>query len=367
MLQELHKTFQGKRVLITGNTGFKGTWLSIWLTQLGAEVIGYSLEAPTSPSLYALSGMARHLKQYTADVLDLARLKKVIQEEKPQAVFHLAAQPLVLDGFSRPVETFAVNALGTVNLLEACRDAEGLQALLIITTDKCYENNEWVWGYRENDPLGGNDPYSASKAMAEIAAKSYRESFFKGKVPIATARAGNVIGGGDFSSHRLIPDCMQSLMENQPIEVRNPRSIRPWLHVLDPLHGYLMLAQKLMSEGEAYAESWNLGPLEHAGISVQQMVEKAIELWGHGEWIDQSRPNSTPEMGLLKLNWDKAAHRLKWQPQYDWEQAIAQTVSWCKAYQAQKEMLHVCKEHINFFMDTANEIYPAATERCFSH
>lgn len=332
MSTHFQNTFKGKTVLITGHTGFKGTWLSIWLKRLGAHVVGYSLDPPTQPNLFELTGIKKEITHYEGDILDLNYLKQVIQKTSPHVLFHLAAQSIVRHGFERPHETFLVNSGGTVNVLEAVRENDSLQAVVIVTTDKCYENREWIWGYRETDFLGGKDPYSASKAMAEIATKAYRESFLKEKIPVATVRAGNVIGGGDFSSYRLIPDCMRALIHKTPVEVRNPNSLRPWLHVLDPLYGYLMIASQMLKEGELWAEEWNFGPLEYVAIPVKDIVEKAIMFWGEGDWIDHSTSSDSKEMAFLKLNWDKAAHRLRWKPRYTWEEALERTVEWFKAY-----------------------------------
>lgn len=333
MSKVLKDIFSGKKVLITGNTGFKGSWLSIWLQQLGAEVIGYSLEAPTTPNLFELAHLEKEITHIHGDVRNLAKLAATIEKYQPQVIYHLAAQPIVLHSFDQPLETFEINAMGTANLLESCRDKPFIEAIVIITTDKCYDNKEWVWGYRENDPLGGHDPYSASKAMTELVTASYRSSFFSQKTPIATARAGNVIGGGDFSEFRLIPDSMKALLNKTPIEVRNPHSTRPWMHVLDPLYGYLMLGKKLLEHGSDYAEAWNFGPLEHKAINTATMVEKTITLWGEGDWVDASSADAKPEMNILKLNWDKAATRLEWFPTYHWDESLSETVKWFKSFE----------------------------------
>ncbi len=330
----MKQTYQGKNVLVTGHTGFKGAWLSIWLNLLGAQVSGYSIESPTTPNLFELSKLEGRLQHHFGDLRNLSHLTQAINESQAEVIFHLAAQSIVLHGYERPHETFAVNVQGTLNLLEAVRYCPSVKAVVVITTDKCYENHNWIWGYRETDRLGGNDPYSASKAMVELAVKSYRESFFKDQVHVASARAGNVIGGGDFSEYRLLPDCMKALMENRPIAIRNAESVRPWLHVLDPLFGYLVLGEKLLSKGNSFAESWNFGPREHEAITVKNMVEKAIDLWGHGDWMDVSQPDAKPEMGLLKLNWEKAANFLQWQPRYRWYEALEETVQWYKAFES---------------------------------
>ncbi|MGA8165517.1 MAG: CDP-glucose 4,6-dehydratase [Waddliaceae bacterium] len=340
------ESFRGKTVLVTGHTGFKGSWLTIWLQELGANVVGYSLEPPTKPSLFSLSRLEETMTHVIGDVRDAEKLNHTIDHEKPEVIFHLAAQPIILHSFTHPHETFSINAGGTVNLLDAARNKAFVKSLVIVTTDKCYVNNEWVWGYRENDPLGGDDPYSASKAMAELAVAAYRTSFFKQGTAIATARAGNVIGGGDFSPFRLLPDCMKALMKQVPIEVRHPSSVRPWLHVLDPLYGYLMLANRLLREGRPWAEAWNFGPLEHEAVTTRALVENAIGLWGHGEWIDIGKTGESQENTVLKLNWDKAANRLRWHPAYTWKEALAATVDWFKAYEQSNDMRRVCVNQV---------------------
>lgn len=325
--------YQGLTVLVTGHTGFKGSWLSLWLQELGAHVIGLSLEPSTNPSHFEVSRVAEGMVHLIGDVRDFSVVNEVVQKYRPALIFHLAAQPLVFAGYQNPKETFDVNVGGTVNVLEAVRLSPSVRAAVMITSDKCYENQEWLWGYRENDLLGGADPYSASKCMAEHAIRSYRASFFnKDDAPaVASTRAGNVIGGGDFSENRIVPDTMKALMENRVIMVRNPSSVRPWLNVLDPLHGYLLLGSQLLAHGKQYAEAWNFGPLETRGVDVQTLVDKTIALWGSGQWAHQGE-KLKPEMGLLRLNWDKAAHRLGWQPLYTWEKALEETVDWFSAF-----------------------------------
>lgn len=325
-------TYEGRTVLLTGHTGFKGSWLALWLQELGANVVGLSLDPPTTPSNFAVSRVAEGMTHTIGDIRDYETVHSLVQKHRPSIVFHLAAQPIVLTSYQSPKETFDVNVAGTVNILEAIRHCPDVRAAVMITSDKCYENKEWIWGYRENDLLGGPDPYSASKCMAEHAIRSYRSSFFSNSTAIASARAGNVIGGGDFSPHRIVPDTMKALMEKRAVPIRNPKSVRPWLHVLDPLYGYLTLGSRLLSGGKEFADAWNFGPMENQGIDVQMVVEKAIEVWGDGDWVHAGEKNAKPEMGLLRLNWDKAAHMLAWKPRYTWDSAVQKTVEWFKVF-----------------------------------
>lgn len=362
MHKPFHGIFEGLTVLVTGHTGFKGSWLSLWLRELGAHVVGYSLEPPTSPSNFACTGLQNEITHIIGDIRDFDALKRMMDTHQPAVVFHLAAQSLVLHSYDNPKETFDVNAGGTVNVLEAARTCPSIKAMVMVTTDKCYENNEWLWGYRENDRLGGKDPYSASKSMAELAVASYNTSFFKEAGPcVASARAGNVIGGGDFSAMRILPDCMKALMRNEPVKVRNPHSVRPWLNVLDPLSGYLWLAACMLENGKQFAGAWNFGPQENEGIPVSALVKKSLELWGKGDWIEVGVP-AKAEMGTLRLNWDKAANLLKWRPAYNWEEAVAETVDWFRAFDAcqhsehQAAMREVGVAHIRQYTDRAQKL-----------
>lgn len=351
----LFTPFRDKTVLVTGHTGFKGSWLSIWLRELGARVMGLSLpEPPTKPSNFQVCGLEQRVLDKRGDVRNFALLCDLISTHRPQVIFHLAAQPLVLTAYEDPRETFETNVMGTVNLLEAVRATGGgdgaVQAIVCVTTDKVYENREWVWGYRETDHLGGHDPYSASKAMAELAIAAFRRSFFaEGGPALASARAGNVIGGGDFADDRLIPDCMRALMADKPIVVRHPRYVRPWQHVLESLSGYLLLASRLLEEGPAFAEAWNFAPQETGGVTAQMVVEKVIALWGSGEWVSAEGDDAPKETQTLRLNWDKAANRLGWRPVYNWEQALVATVEWFRWFQKrrpQSEMYDACVAQI---------------------
>lgn len=334
MKNDFKHAFAGKKILVTGHTGFKGSWLTLWLKELEADVLGYSLPPPQAPNHFKLSGVAEHITNIYGDIRDYPKLKNAIDSFQPEIVFHLAAQPIVLESLNTPKDTFDINSGGTINILEASRHCPSIKAMIMVTSDKCYENKEFIWGYRESDSLGGNDPYSASKGMAEMAIAAYRASFASSSKDfpnIASVRAGNVIGGGDFSNFRIVPDCMRALMAEEPILIRNPHSTRPWLHVLDALSGYLSLAVHLI-EDRSYASAWNFGPIEHKAVSAQTLVEKAIEFWGEGSWIDASTPEIKQEMNLLRLNWDKAANYLEWSPTYQWSEALRQTVAWFKHY-----------------------------------
>lgn len=357
--------FDSLPVLVTGHTGFKGSWLSLWLTELGANVAGYSLQdPPTQPSNFELMQLGRRIVDIRADIRDLERLKQVISTHQPRVIFHLAAQPIVLHSYEQPKLTFDTNTIGTVNILEAIRTAnstratESVRALVSITTDKVYQDEEWLWGYRENDRLGGYDPYSASKAMAEYAIASYRHSYFPASrydqhgTAIASVRAGNVIGGGDFADYRLVPDCMRALMATEPILIRNPFSIRPWQHVLEPLSGYIWLAARLLQDGPAFAEAWNFGPLEQTGVTTQALAEKLIQLWGSGSW-KATDPNPEKETGYLRLSWEKAAARLGWRPVYMVDEALAEITAWFKAYQQKSDMFDVGRQHIEAYVKKA--------------
>ncbi|MFO7661489.1 MAG: CDP-glucose 4,6-dehydratase [Chloroflexota bacterium] len=355
--------YDGLPVLVTGHTGFKGSWLVTWLLELGAQVIGFSLpEPPTRPSTFVAARLAERITDVRGDIRDLDALRDTIVSHRPQIAFHLAAQPIVLRSVELPKLTIDTNAGGTVNVLEAIRTTDSVSALVSITTDKVYENQEWLWGYREADQLGGHDPYSASKAMAELAIAAYRSTYFRPdaygrehQVAVASTRAGNVIGGGDFADFRLVPDCMKALMEGRPIGVRNPLSVRPWQHVLEPLSGYLWLGARLFREGPAFGEAWNFGPLEQKGVPARDLADKLVELWGGGSWVHTHPGYAEVETGQLRLSWDKAAHRLNWRPVYTWVDALAEITGWFKAYQAGDDMQAVTLRHIQQYMARAGE------------
>ena len=321
--------WRGKRVLITGHTGFKGAWLSIWLQRLDANVAGYALPAATEPSLFELAHVARNIQSETGDVRDLERLKQVVAGFHPDIIIHMAAQSLVRPSYTDPVETFGTNVMGTVNILEAARHSE-VRAVVNVTTDKCYENLEREEGYREDEPLGGHDPYSASKGCSELVTASYRRSFPLG---VASARAGNVIGGGDWAQDRLLPDMMRSFMAGEAVTIRSPESTRPWQHVLEPLRGYLLLAERLYENTAKYAEAWNFGPDEGDARPVEWLADRVCRLWGKSaSWANTADKDQPHEAGFLRLNCDKAKSRLGWRPRMNLEQALAWTVAWYKGF-----------------------------------
>ncbi len=356
--------YNGRRVLITGHTGFKGAWLTTWLLEMGAEIVGFSLpEPPSDPCMFDLLGLGEQIVDLRGDVRDFDRLAAVFADYQPEVVFHMAAQPIVLKSVEDPKTTFDINAGGTVNVLEAVRRTPGVRAMIAITTDKVYENREWLWGYRETDRLGGHDPYSASKTMAEQALAAYRSTYFhpdrfgEHGVGVASVRAGNVIGGGDLAPFRLVPDCMRALMADAgPIQVRNPASIRPWQHVLVPLSGYLLVGLGLLQDGPHFADAWNFGPLEQVGVPAVDLVEKLIEIWGSGRWEQPAQAGPRVETGQLRLSWEKAANRLDWSPIFNWEDALYEIVAWFKAYQNGVDLMAVTRDHIGQFVGKARQI-----------
>ena len=331
--------YRGKRVLVTGHTGFKGSWLSIWLHELGAEVIGVGLDPATNRDNFVVSDIGKKLKgDIRADIRDGERMKEIFAQYKPEIVFHLAAQPLVRLSYDIPVETYETNVMGTINILEAIRATDSVKVGVMITTDKCYENKEQIWGYRENEPMGGYDPYSSSKGAAEIAIASWRRSFFnpndyhKHGKSIASVRAGNVIGGGDWALDRIIPDCIRALETGKPIDIRSPKAIRPWQHVLEPLGGYLLLAKKMWESPTKYCEGWNFGPRAESISTVWEVASKVVSHYGSGTLSDLSDPNALHEAKLLMLDISKAKFRLGWEPRMDIDQTVALTVDWYSRY-----------------------------------
>ncbi len=330
------QVYRGCRVFITGHTGFKGAWLSTWLLSLGAEVAGYSHDIPTDPSLFTTIGLKDHMQDIRADIRDAKALNKAIHDFKPHIIFHLAAQALVHTSYAEPINTFESNAIGTLNILEAVRHAPFVQALVCITSDKCYKNNEWLYGYREDDELGGHDPYSASKACAEIIAKSYFNSYFKDGPACVTVRAGNVIGGGDWAKDRIIPDCARAWAKGATVNIRSPHATRPWQHVLEPLSGYLWIGAKLLlQENSPYnlrGESYNFGPAAHINVTVGEVVDALKLHWSNFQSNKEQCEQNVHECNLLKLCCDKALTHLKWHAVYDFEECIRATAEWYRAF-----------------------------------
>jgi CDP-glucose 4,6-dehydratase len=347
--------WNGRKVLVTGHTGFKGVWLCLWLHSLGAEVHGYSLEPPTVPNLYELAAMDQVVRSTTADVRDGDALSAAMLAAAPEIVVHMAAQPLVRDSYKIPVETYAVNVMGTVNVLEAVRRTRSVRAVVNVTTDKCYENKEWIWGYRECEPLGGYDPYSSSKSCSELVTAAYRTSYFhpdrhvEHGVGIATARAGNVIGGGDWAVDRIIPDCIRAILMKETIQVRNPQAIRPWQHVLEPLAGYLLLAQRLVDQGARFAEAWNFGPSDDDARSVAWLVETLCKKWGTGASWSADAGVHPHEAGCLKLDSSKARARLGWKPRGNIDRALESIVAWTRDYLAGADLRATCLSQIESY------------------
>ena len=349
----------GKRIFLTGHTGFKGSWLSLWLQNLGAELTGYSLNPPTNPSLFELAGIKDLISSIEGDIRDTKCLTRSMQVANPQIVIHMAAQPLVRYSYQNPVETYSINVMGTVNMLEAVRVSPGVQAVVIITTDKCYENREWCWSYRENEPMGGYDPYSNSKGCVELVSAAYRSSFFNPEdyanhgVALATVRAGNVIGGGDWASDRLIPDVIAAFEQGKPVRIRNPHAIRPWQHVLEPLRGYLMLTERLVHEGPVFGEGWNFGPKEEDARPVSWVVEQMAKCWGgSAQWQvdDSEHPH---EANYLKLEISKAWSRLYWRPVLHLSDALNLTVDWARQRNKDANMLSITQQQISDYQKLA--------------
>ena len=330
--------YLGRRILLTGHTGFKGSWMTLWLQELGAEVSGVALSPDTTPNHW--ENLHLDIMDYREDIRDAQVLPRIMRKAKPEIVFHLVAQPLVRRSYKDPLETWTTNVMGTVNLLEACRKTDSVRAIVLITSDKCYENREWPWGYRESDRLGGHDPYSASKAATELVAESYRNSFFHtSSTPLlATARAGNVIGGGDWATDRLVPDMMRALGQNEKAKIRKPQAIRPWQHVLEPLSGYLLLGKNLLEGGKEFAEAWNFGPSEDGNVTVGEIAAQIKESWEEIEYEIEELHGQPHEAGMLRLECSKARTKLQWTPVWDGKTAIKKTAQWYKAFYKSKNV-----------------------------
>jgi CDP-glucose 4,6-dehydratase len=366
--EELRNAYRGRRVLVTGHTGFMGGWLATWLAELGARVAGFSLPPTTAPSLFAAARVADSLvADVEGDVRDLARLESAFRESRPEVVFHLAAQPLVEESYRQPVETVAVNVLGTVNLLELARRKPAPAAVIVVTSDRCYEIRDWPYAYREIDPLGGDDVYSASKSAAELIARAYRKSFLAERgVAVATARAGSVIGGGDWTPGLLIPECIRALVAEAPVRVRHPRTVRPWQHVLEPLSGYLTLGGRLLAAGsaerQALSGAWNFAPPVEVAHTVWELIEMVIASWGSGSWesVKEDRPRDKERhrdraLAPLRLSIDKARETLGWTPRWSFEEMVAQTVDWYRAFYAGDDMGGWCRRQIAAYMEPAED------------
>jgi CDP-glucose 4,6-dehydratase len=347
--------YEGRKVLITGHTGFKGSWLSILLNWLGAEVYGYALKPNTIPSLYELANVDQLVSSIIGDIRDYKLLLETITRVQPVVIIHMAAQPLVRESYKNPRETYEINVMGTVNLLEAARHVEGIKAILNVTTDKCYENKEWYWGYRENEPMGGYDPYSNSKGCSELVTSSFRSSFFNPKehqihgVALASARAGNVIGGGDWAEDRLIPDFIRTIMQGKELKIRSPYAIRPWQYVLEPLTGYLKLCEKLCNGGPPFAEGWNFGSDDRDARSVEWIAKTICNLWGQGASFSVDTNNQLHEANYLKLDCSKAKSELGWMPKWDIETALKSIVDWNKSRISGENVREICYKQIEYY------------------
>ena len=349
----LNDFYRGKNVLITGHTGFKGSWLSLWLQSAGANVVGYALPPPTVPSLFVTAKVAEGMTSITGDVRDFSALLSTFKKYQPEIVIHMAAQSLVRYSYASPIETYSTNVMGTVHLLEAARQTGIVRAIVNVTSDKCYENREWVWGYRENEPMGGYDPYSSSKGCAELVTSAYRRSFFEPSgIALASVRAGNVIGGGDWADDRLIPDIMRAIVAGKSVLIRNKKAVRPWQHVLEPLSGYLMLARKLCEEGIRFTEAWNFGPNDGDAKSVLWVVEQLTQMWGEGAgWTLDAGSDHPHEAHYLALDCSKAKARLNWHPKWSLECTLRQIVDWHKSFRDQNNMRDITLRQIASYLD----------------
>lgn len=355
-IRSFNNFYRGKRVLVTGNTGFKGSWLVLWLLKLGAKVVGYSLNLPTNPNHHEI--LSLDFETIWGDIRNLEKLQKIFEAFRPDVVFHMAAQPLVRKSYQNPIETFETNVMGTVNVFEACRQTDSIKAIVNITSDKCYENREWAWGYRENDPMGGHDPYSASKGCAELVAASYRRSYFpleeyqkSHQTLVSSVRAGNVIGGGDWGEDRLVPDIMRAASRNEKVIIRNPRATRPWQYVLEPLAGYLLLGQRLLEGGKQFSGAWNFGPNQEGHIEVLKVVEEMQKYWERIDFQLAHDEKNPHEANLLKLDCSKAHTVLGWQPVWDSSIMLAKTAQWYREFYESGRVLS--QEQLAEYIDDA--------------
>lgn len=340
--------WRDKHILLTGHTGFKGGWLSLWLQAMGAKLHGLALNPPTTPALFYEAKVGAGMQNTIGDIRDYPTVLAAMRTCKPDIVIHMAAQPLVRYSYQEPVETFATNVMGTVHVLEAARQVGTVKVIVNVTTDKCYENKEWVWSYREDEPMGGHDPYSNSKGCSELVTSAYRRSFFqKSGIALASARAGNVIGGGDWATDRLVPDILRALEKSQPVAIRNPNAIRPWQHVLEPLSGYLMLAERLYADGQAFAEGWNFGPHDEDARQVQWIVEHMVQIWGDGSRWQLDGSIHPHEANHLKLDISKAKTKLDWQPRWNLPTALASVVDWHRHWLAKEDVQSKCLRQIS--------------------
>ena len=347
-------SLRGKRILLTGDTGLKGSWLALWLAEAGAEVYGYALPPLREEDHFNLLGLGDRIHHFDGDIRDRDRLSSFFQQAQPELVFHLAAQALVRESYQNPKATFDTNIGGSVNLLECVRETSSVKTLIYVTSDKCYRNREWIWGYRENDELGGHDPYSASKAAAEIVFSAYEDSFFASRPNFgyASVRSGNVIGGGDWSRDRIIPDCFRSIYNNQPIMLRHPQSTRPWQYVLEPLSGYLILAGALTENPKQFSGAWNFGPHGEANRTVKELAQAIIDLWGSGQINVAQQDRDWHEAGLLHLNCDKSHHQLGWRPRWNFERTVSETVDWYRAFSEGQSVAQKSMDQIQQYTET---------------
>ncbi|AZC20632.1 CDP-glucose 4,6-dehydratase [Pseudomonas sp. CMR5c] len=348
--------WKGKKVFLTGHTGFKGSWLALWLQSMGADVRGFALSPPTTPALFNEARVADSMQSHIGDIRDLESITQNIADFSPEVLIHMAAQPLVRLSYREPVETYSTNVMGTLHVLEAARRCPNLRAIVNVTTDKCYENREWEWGYREDEPMGGHDPYSNSKGCVELLTACYRNSFFNTSqaAALSSARAGNVIGGGDWAEDRLIPDILRAFEKNQPVVIRNPQATRPWQHVLEPLSGYLILAEHLWANGQEFAQGWNFGPKDEDARPVEWILDKMVESWGEGAHWQLDDAPQPHEANYLKLDISKARARLHWTPTWDLATTLSRIVRWHRSFLSGADMQAQCLDEINAYMAAMN-------------